>query len=513
MFCIKNPKKIWIIIAGLLNISLTLTVQAQINNIISLEQINSDQSCGPRCIWALMQITKAGKPEYDVKQIYQLIGREYNTPTSLLDLKNTAQKLGFSAVGYKTTIGDLKKIDGYAILPVGITQGTKDNPFHFILVNKVTRDSTSIVNTKVLKTHTITNSELKKFWNGYALIISAGKNMKPLLKYNDDKTLLFENDDFLIKQTKYEKIKDFGIVDSGSILEHRFIINNPSPNPSNIKIVGKSCSCLTTNLTKDPQGQTTLEMKLHVDKPAHQTSDVILLFEPEGILKRYALQAYGKNSFQIHPSLGYMEAHRGETVEYPVRIFYFTDTKDIVTLEGVDGDIIKLKDNSINSNIIPNGKSKTCVFDFFILYSADEKPNKTKTTEEKVNFVLDTTRGKRKIPFKFLVVTGTGLFTLKPNKIFLLTSKSAPASEKKVKLEFLNEVFPVSVETKLDNNLPLETVIIEEQKGIYLIKLKIKDEMIKKLSLGIHKGNLSILPQGLPDIPDIVIPVSIFIRE
>ena len=91
-------------------------VCAQSERVISLQEIRSDKACGPRCLWALMQVTNAGQPDCGIKCIYELISKEPFTPTNLRDLKDAAEQLGFSANGYKLAISKLAKTKGYAIL-------------------------------------------------------------------------------------------------------------------------------------------------------------------------------------------------------------------------------------------------------------------------------------------------------------------------------------------------------------------------------------------------------------
>ena len=82
-------------------------MSAQSVNVVSLQEIRPDKACGPRCLWALMQITKAGEPECGIKCIYELIGKEPFTATSLKNLKDATEQLGFpegSAVTEAATI-------------------------------------------------------------------------------------------------------------------------------------------------------------------------------------------------------------------------------------------------------------------------------------------------------------------------------------------------------------------------------------------------------------------------
>ena len=55
----------------------------------------------------LMQIAKAGKCDCGVRCIHEFIGKEAFSATSLKNLKDAADKLGFSARGYKPTISKL----------------------------------------------------------------------------------------------------------------------------------------------------------------------------------------------------------------------------------------------------------------------------------------------------------------------------------------------------------------------------------------------------------------------
>jgi ABC-type bacteriocin/lantibiotic exporter with double-glycine peptidase domain len=142
---------------------------------ISLEQIRFDKACGPRCLWALMQITGEGNTDCNINCIYELIGKEPLSVTSLKDIKDAAQKLGFSAIGYKLEIKDLEKMHGYAILPIGNAAGTPKDPLHFILVKQVTKDYIIIINSRTLEMQTIRNSKLIESWDGYALIVSIDK--------------------------------------------------------------------------------------------------------------------------------------------------------------------------------------------------------------------------------------------------------------------------------------------------------------------------------------------------
>ncbi|NQT00834.1 MAG: hypothetical protein HQ580_02305 [Planctomycetes bacterium] len=112
-----------------------------------LAQSWQDNACGPRCLWALMQLTNVGKADCDVEYIYGLIGRPSSSPVNLKDLKDAAKKLGFEVHGQSLSIAKLKEMDGYAILPIGNSDGTKDRPLHFVLVAGVTAELALVVDT------------------------------------------------------------------------------------------------------------------------------------------------------------------------------------------------------------------------------------------------------------------------------------------------------------------------------------------------------------------------------
>lgn len=144
-------------------------------NVISLNQIVPDYACGPRCLWAFMQITGTGNPHCDIDCIYELIGKKPNSATSLKDLKDAAHKLGISATGYKFDVNDLSEMTSYSILPIGTASGASNDPLHFILVKKATKGNVIIFNNRTLEPQTITASQLQESWKGYALLISAEK--------------------------------------------------------------------------------------------------------------------------------------------------------------------------------------------------------------------------------------------------------------------------------------------------------------------------------------------------
>ena len=156
----------------ILLLCLASCAKTQSANVIPLNQIEPDYACGPRCLWAFIHITGVGDPNCDVNCIYELIGKKPYSVTSLKDLKDAAQKLGFSATGYKFENSDLEEMSGYAILPIGSASGATNDPFHFVLVKQASKNYVKIINNRTLEQQTFTVYEMQKSWKGYALVLS-----------------------------------------------------------------------------------------------------------------------------------------------------------------------------------------------------------------------------------------------------------------------------------------------------------------------------------------------------
>lgn len=101
----------------------------------------ADHSCGPECLLALIRMTGKDVSKYtSIEDIYDLIGKKVNTPTTLYDIKAAATELGFTAKGYKCTVDHLKRLNGYAILHVRQSDAAVSDLFHFILLKEVLND-------------------------------------------------------------------------------------------------------------------------------------------------------------------------------------------------------------------------------------------------------------------------------------------------------------------------------------------------------------------------------------
>lgn len=479
--------------------------------IVSLKRIEPDRACGPRCLWALIRTTGAGKRDCGIKCIYELIGKKPFTATNMKELKEAAEKLGFSAGGYKLAVSDLEEMAGYAILPVGMGAGAAGEPLHFILVKGATKDYVTIVNTKTFKAEAVSVSDLQRSWNGFALVISAGKGDKPLRKDPDDIQLKSEPEKGESK--KYDGVMDFGHVDGGLELEHTFTITDKGDDSTKAKVVSKNCSCLKAELGKDTAGRTTLTLKLHVDKPAWQDAHAVVLLEPAKIIKRYMVRAYGKDTFQIIPALGHIEAPAGGVIEYPVIIDYFTDVNDVVEFEEMQCVIPNLTAGPVRAETAAEGPAARFSFEIPLIYDAGPAPDGVENIAGKVAFLLNTGKGQRMLMLRLTATIGTERFRLMPEKVFIMASKSGESAAKKVKLEFLNGPAAENIVVEPDGTLPVEVRARQTSQGGFIIDLAVAGQKLQELSPGLHKGKITIFPQGSAVPGEITLPVSLFVRQ
>ena len=503
-------KKVMVLSVCVLSIYFVRDTYSQSENITSLKQINPDKACGPRCLSAFMKITGIGKPECDIKCIYEMIGKEPFKAANLKELKDAAGQLGFAAIGYKISVKELKKLNNYAILPIGTMRGTFDNPLHFILFKEVRDDYAIIIDTKTLESEALPLSELQTVWNGIAIVISpATCNQKPSCKVNyktrEAREIPVCGNDYSIS---------LGVVDSGTKVEHTFIISESTKDISEAKIVSKSCSCLDANLGRTTDGKITLTLKLKVDRPSWQEANAGVLLKPLDIVRRYTIKAYGKSTYQISPSIGYIEAPNGGTVEYPVTIDYYTDTNDIVEFSRIDTLNKDFSIGKVTTKVSAENQFKTFTFQVPLIFDAGKNPQSLNRFEDTVNFVLDTLSGQRHIPLKISCKVGTEKFRLTPEKVFLLTDlNSADSVEKKVKVEFLTEKSPGNIIVKLENELPVDVKKIQISPNSYMITLTTLPEKLQGLAAGAHKSNITIIPEGMPNDAPISLPISLFIHE
>jgi len=487
---------------------LPVCAHAQSENIISLKQLRSDNACGPRCIYALMQVTRAGKPDCNVKCIYELLGKQPFSATSLSDLKFIAERLGFSATGYRMTAAELKNTSDYVILRLRGTTPHRDRP-HFVLVERTVEDYAIIVNTTTLGRTAIMLAELGKYWDGRALVISAGKREWP----SEKPVTGIEHLSKESKSWKHNGIKDYGHVETGSRLEHTFVINNGPEPVLNVQVMAKSCSCLMANLGKNLNGQHTITLELVVDKPGWQEAYALVSLYPQASIKRYTVKAYGKDSFQLSPKIVHIEAPKAGQIEYRVRLDYFTDVNDAVKFVRMESNAEGLSVGRVTSTA--SSQEQTCTFSFEIplIYDTGPKPHKVKHVAGSLTFVLDTVKGPRCIPLIVSAKIGTDKFKLTPEKLFIIASRSANATTKKVKVELLEEPFPDNLTAALTAPLPVDIEVSRVSGSTYMIEVTTLPQVLRDTSLGLHKSEIVITIDGESDMPQMTVPISMFVRE
>ena len=131
-----------------------------------------------------------------------------------------------------------------------------------------------------------------------------------------------------------------------------------------------------------------------------------------------------------------------------------------------------------------------------------------------VDFVLDTAKGQRHITMSLTAEVGAERYSLTPETVFLMGSKSNPSSMRKsVKLRFLREPIPSNVAVKADVSLPLEVKTAFVNANTYTIAITVAPEKLRDISPGLNRGEITIVPQGVPEPSNLKIPVSLFVRE
>jgi hypothetical protein len=481
--------------------------------IISFKSLKPDNACGPRCLYSLLKVTGQGKTNCNIKCIYEIIGKEAFSPTNLFELREAARKLGFSAEGYKVTLQDLEEIEGYAILPAGTTKGTLNAPLHFILVQKVTPEYVIIINHNSLSTNAIHHSEFmdKDNWNGYALVITAGKNMKPLRGNS-----LITNEIHVHDETtsEYNEVKNFGTVDAGSTMEHTFTISERDLSSCKPKIISKSCGCISPTFGEDTKGRTTLTMKLSLSTAGWVEGNVAIRLQPEDEVKRYLVKAYAKHSYSISPVIGHIELPMAGEAEYTVKITYYTDVNDVVEFMRMDSSIPDLKIKQVKSERLDMKSYTHYTINILLGFNGGDNIHATKTISGNTKFILNTAEGERTVIMPITIKVGTDKFQLTPKKVFFMVSKSNNSlTNKQVKLDFLSESAPKNINVRSDVSVPYEVTTTQESENSFMICISTLKEKLHNVSLGMHKSELVIIPEGLSEPNPIKLPVSMFVRE
>lgn len=139
---------------------------------LSIHENPLDSSCGPRSLSAYSKLTDETGNPYKISDIYSVLDKEAGEPVSMLELKNTAQQLGFEAEGYHLDARNLEGIESYAIIPTGYDRkGSRKDPLHFDLV-RFSKGKVFSVDYHTLEETPLKISSLKRIWRGHALLLA-----------------------------------------------------------------------------------------------------------------------------------------------------------------------------------------------------------------------------------------------------------------------------------------------------------------------------------------------------
>lgn len=465
----------------------------------------SDMACGPRCLWALMQLTGVGKAESEIDDIYEVIERPVLTPVNLKDLRDAALKLGFKASGQKLSISKLKAMKGYVILPIGKTAATKDNPQHFVLIAGALEDHLFVVDSRSLAVRAIPLEKLKEVWGGIALVIPTDALGNLLFR----PSVNVQNSDIAGNRQRI----NLGAVEVGSKIDRQIVV--PEKDNKDVwKIIGKSCHCLEAELSRYEEGRTILSLQLEVKRGGPQSSYVALFSKSSKARKDYHLLAYGKNTHSINPKIGYLEVEKGQA-EYPVTIEYFPgELKTAVTFDGLETDIPNLTCGDVKVEEVAYGNMKAFRFTIPLTYTVTNA-NLAKTFKETVSFKLNTPTGRLFIPFEFSVKAGRLPLELTPSNLFMMCSKSATKPiEKKIRVTVSTEEPYSELSIKPVISMPIHTSRRQVSKQEYILSISVMPSDLREVSVGIQKGEIAIIlrREGKPDQSD-TLPVCIVVRD
>lgn len=477
----------------------------------SMEQNSQDNACGPKCLRALISLDGIGLPEVSEDCIYELIGKPANTVTTLGDIKDAAQQLGFNVNGYKLTIHELSKHKGYSILPVGDAEGNKADPLHFVLVKEISGGVAKTINTETLDIVPRNLVDLRERWNGYALLFKDDVNVEKFHKtfsgMNCQRNKIGQN-----RERWYREIKDFGKVDNGSRLKHIFFINETS-DKAKPKIVQKDCGCTFAKIQKRPTGGYDLTIKLSVNKGGWQESYVGVQFEPESDIRFYALRAYGNSAFVITPKKAQIEVPNGGKSEYPVKIDYFTEKDVTVDFVRIESKLPRLNHANVTKRCQIDGNSQRFIFDIPLTIDATDMVRDAKVFRDDIVFVFVTDGEEKYLSMETKLLVGTEMYRLVPDKLFIMVSNSSDKVIKQAEIRFLTQDIPSSLIAKSELGLPLDIQTSKVSSNSFRIEVCLKHDDVQGLKAGLHRDKIIITPSGVKDSMTIDMPVSLYVRK
>lgn len=465
----------------------------------------NDKACGPRCLWAVMQLTGVGQTDLDVPGIYSLMGRPAYSPVTMKDLRDAARKLGFDAQGRSWVVSDLAQMEGYAILPIRRPLAPPEDPCHFILVAGALRDQAMIVDTGSLEIQPMPMDEFQGIWAGPALVICADGSGKRLLRPLD--ATRGASDRPFAWQTV-----DLGLIEVGSRLKKTLVVAQKDGGLQ-WSILAKSCSCLGAQVSLDERGQVVLSVELEVKVAGKQVTYVSVGPKDSDIRRDYRLVVYGKNAHRIEPLIGCFEVQAGRA-EYPVVIEYFPgDVNSAVSFGGFETDITGLSHGDVARQEILDGKWKVVRFTIPLVYVVSD-PLIEKTLKGIAKFRLNTQTGQRLIQIDMTVHAGKSPLQVTPPTLFFLCSKSVDKSqEKKMRVTSVSNGAGRSLSIQPD--LPI-AVRVDQQRvsdSENVLTVAIGPSELRRLVAGVYKGKICLGLEGEQSETKVFVPVSIVVRE
>ncbi len=476
--------------------------------IMTFEKIKPDKSCGPRCLSVLLRLRDGEKEDCGIKCIYEIIGKESFSLVNMKDLRDAALKLGFTAKAYKLKFDQLRKLKGYYIVPIGKGMGTKDNPVHFILVERIQDDYIIFLDNESLETKALSVAEFADLWNGYALVIDSSRKMR----YLEKKNVLTANPKENKEVSDFYEVKDFGYVDKGSTLTYTFTIPYENIKEFQVRIVKKSCSCIECELGRDIYDNITLKVGYKIDGVGWQKAYVVVEIMPSKTIRKYGLVAFGKNSYKVKPKNCYISAPEGGNIEYPFEVEYFTGPEGIVKFDKLKCDNKNISIKNVESYQVQGAGSVIRFnFKFLLLFNACKLNNRSTIVTEKLDLIFNTSGGDRTISMDFFAKIGKDRYKVHPKKVFNVTSKSdlSPVTTR-IKCQFFDKPIP-DISLKADGKLPLKYSLTNDEESYY-ITMEFMKEGVSNMPLGLSKENLYLMHQN-KNIPKIIIPIRIFVKE
>lgn len=478
--------------------------------VVPLQGMAPDRACGPRCLLALIKITGVGRQDCTLKSIYEIIGKEPPSVTSLKDLLYAAEQLGFRAQGYRLGLGALRKKQGYAIVPLALNSKEQGSFLHFVLVKEIGPDYVKFISSTTLETKAVPTGEFGKVWNGYALVISSPDPKTPLPKPPDDIVLPLGRE---VSAGPCDAMWDFGPADNGVLLEHTFLVDANGIGPDEVKMLGKSCKCVEAHLGRDTEGRACVTLKLRVKEAGWQQADVTLRL-PGGEVKRYGVKAFGRAMFTIHPDKGYVRMPQVGEIAYPVEIYYYADANDFIEFSHIRTSIPNLQTGSVirQSETLPNNAVRH-KFTVPLVYRLESELPEIVVTRRTVEFLFDTSAGQKLVPLEMTIKAGAERVKVFPQRLFLLVSASDEAPRRQVRLEFAaDDASPDEVLARV-GDLPL--VVSSSLVGnTYAAEVRVDRDAIENHPAGVERGTISFVPLEKGESGDpIELPVTLLIRK